>query len=240
VSSSTWTPRAVAAKAAPATVRLVRAVEAQHVASTRRLVDNLDEQHVLERVLEASKPPVPEAASRLHYLLFTPFRYPSPYGSRFRASTDPGVFYGAESVRTACAELGYWRWRFLKASPALASLGPAPQTLFQATVKTLAVDLEAKPFVRDATLWRAPDDYAATQACARTAREAGVGLIRYASVRDPQPGRCGAVLDPRAFHPPQPVAPTETWILTVTQEHAVWQRDRDAFEFDMRGWGKPG
>ncbi len=234
--SSTWTPRAVASKAARAAARLWRAVEAQHVASTRRLVDNLDEQRALEEVLDAAKPPVPAAAARLHYLLYTPFRYPAPVGSRFRAPTDPGVFYGAESVRTACAEVGYWRWRFLRDSPALAMLGPAPQTLFQASVRALAVDLEQKPYSRDAKLWRHPDDYTATQAFGRAAREAGVGLVRYASVRDPRPGRCGAVLDPGAFSTPRPSAPTETWLLTVTQDYAVWQRDRDAWEFDLRRW----
>ncbi|MDH5537373.1 MAG: RES family NAD+ phosphorylase [Betaproteobacteria bacterium] len=234
--SSTWTPRAVASKAARTAVRLWRGVEAQHVASTRRLVDNLDEQRVLEEVLDAAKPPVPAAAVRLHYLLFTPFRYPAPLGSRFRAPIDPGVFYGAESVRTACAEVGYWRWRFLRDSPALAMLGPAPQTLFQASVRAIAIDLEQKPFSRDAKLWRDPDDYTATQAFGRVAREAGVGLLRYASVRDPQPGRCGAVLDPGAFSAPKPSGPTETWLLIVTQDYAVWQRDRDAWEFDLRRW----
>jgi len=233
---STWTPRAVASKAARASVRLWRAVEAQHVASTRRLVDNLEEQRVLEEVLDAAKPPVPPAAARLHYLLYTPFRYPAPIGSRFRAPTDLGVFYGAESRRTACAEVGYWRWRFLKDSPALAMLGPAPQTLFQVSVRALVVDLEQKPYSRDAKLWRHPEDYTATHAFGRAAREAGVGLLRYASVRDPQPGRCGAVLDPGTFSMPRPSAPTETWLLTVTQDYAVWQRDRDAWEFDLRQW----
>lgn len=240
MSSSTWTPRAVGSRAARAAVRLWRAVEAQHVASTRRLVDNLDEQRVLEEVLDAAKPPVPPAAARLDYLLYTPFRYPTPFGSRFRAPTDPGVFYGAETVRTACAELGYWRWRFLMDSAALGVLGPAPQTLFEASVRTPAVDLEKQPFARDAKLWRRPDDYTATQAFGRAAREAGIGLIRYASVRDPQPGRCGAVLQPGAFSATRPTAPTETWLLTVTQEYAVWQRGHEAWEFDMRGWPRPG
>ena len=36
---------------------------------------------------------------RVHYLLATPFRYtPARGGSQFRELTDPGVFYGAESV----------------------------------------------------------------------------------------------------------------------------------------------
>lgn len=234
--SSTWTPRAVASKAVTASARLWRAVEAQHIAATLRLVDNLDEQRLLEDILEATKPAVPAEAKKLHYLLFTPFRYPPRRGSRFRALDDPGVFYGADTVRTACAELGYWRWRFLSDSKGLASLGPAQQTLFQAGVKSWTIDLEKQPFGRDARLWQDPHDYRATQALAKTAREAGVGLIRYRSVRDLQPGRCGAVLRSDAFSSRNPTAPTQTWLLTVTKDFAIWQRDREAFEFDMRRW----
>ena len=234
MSSSTWTPRAVKSKNVSA--RLWRAVEAQHVASTRRLVDDLEEQRALEEILEATKPPVPSAASRLHYLLFTPFRYRSPHPSRFRGPRDPGVFYGAGSVRTACAELGYWRWRFLTDSRGLTALGPAPQTLFEVSVRSSAVDLERAPYSKDAAAWRHPDDYGPTQAFARTAREAGIGLILYGSVRDPEPGRCGAVLAPEAFSAPAPTSPVQTWLLTVTADYAAWYRDRDAFEFDMRRW----
>ena len=100
----------------PAALRhaLWRAVEAQHVVSTMALVDSIEEQHVLERLLDETKPSIPAAAAHLHWLLFTPFRYPPPPGgSRFRGPNDPGVFYGADEIRTACAELGYWRWRHL-------------------------------------------------------------------------------------------------------------------------------
>ncbi len=236
MSSATWTPRAVAAKAAVAAVRLWRAVEAQHVASTLRLVDTPDEQLLLEDILEASKPAIPESARRLHYLLFTPFRYPAFHGSRFRTASDPGVFYGAESIRTACAELGYWRWRFVCDSKGLQELGPAPQTLFRVGIKTLAVDLEKAPYARDSKHWLASNAYSATQQFARTAREAHIGLIRYRSVRDTEPGRCGVVLSADAFHPKTPVAPTQTWLLTVTRDFAVWHRDRDTYQFDMKRW----
>jgi hypothetical protein len=75
------------------------------------LVDT-DEQALLERLLDDSKPAAP------HWLLFAPFRHPPlPSGSRFRGPADPGVFYGAELQRTACAELGYWRWRLLMDVP---------------------------------------------------------------------------------------------------------------------------
>jgi len=90
--------------------------------------------------------------------------------------------------------------------------------------------------VRAASRWQDAEDYTATQALGKVARKAGVGLILYRSVRDPEPGRCGAMLRPDAFSSPKPTAPTQTWLLTLSKEFATWQRDREAFEFDMRRW----
>ena len=234
MSSTIWTPHAVSTNSRVQSARLWRAVEAQHEASTRRLVDSAAEQQLLEEILEATKPPVPDDAQQLHYLLSTPFRYPPREGgSRFRGHGDPGVFYGAEERRTACAELGFWRWRFLIDSAGLTALGPAPQTLFQAAVKTRAIDLAEIPFSRHAKLWQARDDYHETQRLGRLAREAGVGLVRYQSVRDPQKGRCGAVLSPDAFSATKPMAPVETWFLTIMRNCVTWQRDGASFEFEM-------
>jgi hypothetical protein len=203
---------------------LWRAVEAQHESSTMPLVDSLDEQAVLERLLDDAKPPVPAAARRLHYLLFTPFRYaPPPGGSRFRAGDDPGVFYGADEVRTACAELGYWRWRHLFDSPALDAMPQKAQTVFKVKVATRGVDLRERPFVRDARDWTNPVDYAACQRFAKAAREGGVGVIRYESVRDPRHGGCGAVMSPAAFARVSPLE-QQTWMLSVFRERVVWQR----------------
>lgn len=204
------------------------------------LVDTLEEQLVLERLLDASKPPIPARATRLHDLLFTPFRYAPPTGgSRFRGLVDPGVFYGADAVRTACAELGYWRWRHLRDSPAMTAMPARPQTVFRAAVASTAVDLRAPPFVRDRAAWTSPADYDACQRFAAVARAAGVGAIRYESVRDPEHGGCAAVLDWRAFSRSAPTD-AQTWILSVTRERVVWQRSdarrREAFEFSAQAF----
>lgn len=61
-------------------------------------------------------------------------------GSRFRDTHDPGVFYGAESVRTACMALGCWRWRFLMDAPALQALAPLPFTAFASRRDSLRRD----------------------------------------------------------------------------------------------------
>lgn len=240
MSFTIWMPPAVASERKAFALTLWRAVEAQHVVSTMPLVDSLEEQAVLEAVLDAGKPAVPAEARRLHYLLFTPFRYPpSSWGSRFRAEQDPGVFYGAYDIRTACAELGYWRWRFLLDSPALPRIDARPHTLFQVSVRTEGIALDTPPFVEDAAQWTDPDRYDACQALARVAREAGLGMIRYSSTRDPQHGPYAALLTPRAFAEPNPRV-TATWMLTVRPDRVIWQRDdllqRDSFQFATSAW----
>jgi hypothetical protein len=211
-------------------------VEAQHLVATRALVDSLAEQELLEAVLEASKPPLPAGADALDYLLATPFRYPPlSQGSRFRARTDPGVWYGAEAPRTCCAELGYWRWRFVTDSRGLERLDGVPHTLLHASPRGASIDLRAKPFVRDSPQWTDPDRYDATQALARTARAAQIALIRYVSVRDPEHGGCGAVLDYRAFLGSGGVRTRQSWFLTVDRRRASWIRVRarhaESYEF---------
>jgi hypothetical protein len=243
VSSPTWTPRAVASSTHDVRLDLWRAVEAQHESSTMPLVDSLDEQLVLERLIDDAKPAVPSAAQRLHYLLFTPFRYaPPPGGSRFRAGDDPGVFYGADEVHTACAELGYWRWRHLLDTPALDAMPQKAQTVFKVKVAASGVDLRERPFVRDTVDWTNPADYGACQRFAKAAREAGVGVIRYRSVRDPGHGGCGAVMSPAAFARVSPLE-QQTWMLSVFRERVVWQRTHVVatrrFEFVAADWGPP-
>jgi hypothetical protein len=202
------------------------------------LVDTREEQLELEQLLEQSKPPIPQSAQGLHYLLFTPFRYPSPHGSRFRAPTDPGVYYGAEEVRTACAELGYWRWRVLHDSPSLELIEPKIQSVFRASITCTMVDVRSPPFDRDANAWSHPTDYAACQAFGRLAREAPVAAIAYHSVRDPARGTAFAVLTPTAFAHDE-ILP-QSWWLTITRSKVFWHRDSplsaDAFDFDMTRW----
>ena len=206
------------------------------------LVDSVAEQTVLERLVESSKPPVPREVARLnlHWLLFTPFRYPPPPGgSRFRGPNDPGVFYGAEHARTACAEVGYWRWRHLRDTPGIAAMPPRPQTVFKVPVSGTAIDLRESPFDRDRDSWAHRSDYGPCQAMGRVAREAGLQWLSYESVRDSRRGGCGVVFDATAFAVRKPTE-QQGWILTVTQTRVVWQRsdplDPGVFEFSAAGW----
>lgn len=216
----------LAAALLPGRWKAWRAVEGQHVVSTLRLAaGDPRRQDLLERILEESKPPLPEGADGLHYLLSTPFRYPpAGAGSRFRGWGDPGVLYGAALRRTACAEVGYWRWRFVAESEGLGHLPAAAQTLFRFGAAGRGVDLEKPPLSADAARWTHPADYTATQELGRLARAAGAEWIAYRSVRDPAPGRCYAVLTGRAIRPRDPLE-RETWWLTVSPTGAVWQRE---------------
>lgn len=237
MSFTTWTPLAVLSEARPWAAQAWRIVEAQHIASTMKIVDDATEQDLLESLLENSKPPQPESTANLDYLLATPFRYdPLRGGSRFRTVTDPGVFYGAQSVRTACAELGYWRWKFLKDAVDLDRLEPVAHTAFRADISTTALDLREPPFNADTAHWTHPADYSATQAFARTAREAEVGGIVYQSVRDTAPSWCVAVLTPQAFANCKPDPLMQTWWIAVQQDAVVWRREHESFIFSATGW----
>jgi hypothetical protein len=212
VSFNTWTPHAVSSEAFSWRERVWRIVEAQHVASTMKLVDDVDEQHALEMLLEGSKPIMRPGTSNLDYLLATPFRYhPKRGGSRFRSEIDPGVFYGAESIRTAGAELGYWRWRFLRDSVDLDCLGPVAHTVFCSEPSCRVVDLRRSPFDQDAIVWTASDRYLEAQEIARVVRKTDVQAIIYESVRDENPAWCVAILSPDVFEDIKPQIDKRVW-----------------------------
>jgi len=199
-----------------------------------RLTDSLEEQTLLETVLEESKPPLPTAVRPLHYLLATPYRYRPHLGSRFRAPLEPGVWYGAEALRTALAEKSYWRLRFLLDSPATPDLKPVPHTAFQAAVRTrVALDLMRAPLARERTLWTHPMSYESTQALAAAAREARIEIIRYESVRDPEHAACAAVLAPSVFGRGQPRA-LETWFIAAARARVrCAQQGSDVPQFEF-------
>jgi hypothetical protein len=237
--ATTWTPTALASEARPWQGSGWRAVEAQHQVASMRLVGgNLADQALLESVLDEAKPPLPDELAGLHWLLGTPFRYrPLATGSRFRRPEDPGVFYGAEDRRTACAEAGYWRLRFWMDSAGLTGRPASLElTLFEFHgASPRAVDLTRPPLAADRLLWTDRNDYRATQELAAQARAAAIGLLRYESARHP-PGFCLAVLTPAVFHAqPEPYRhQQQTWHLWLTPPHdVVWQRhlDRETFSF---------
>lgn len=199
-----------------------RGVESQSQVATWRLVDSGAEHEVLEDMLERSKPALPEGCEGLHYLLFTPFRYTSQYPSRFRRPNEAGIWYGAESVATVCAELAYWRHRFILDSAGLAKDESGlltTHTLFQTRVDGRALNLTEPPWDAGRALWTHGADYGSTHAVAAEARVHGVEWICYESVRHPGT-RCAAVLSPRALgsHPPFDM---QEWICSATRARVI-------------------
>ena len=217
---------------------LWRGVEAQHLVATLRLADTAADQRVLEELLEGSKPPLPAGARSRHYLLTTPFRYRSPVASRFRRAQDAGAWYGAEDLHTACAEVGYWRWRFLMDSDALrAQALHTTHSFFRAQLRGRCLDLTRPPWNAATALWRHGRDYRPCHEVAAAARARGVVWIRYASARVAQ-GCCGVAFEVGALSLHRPMQ-MQTWVCRTTQGGARLQRSTAAaecFEFRAQDW----
>jgi hypothetical protein len=240
MSSPIWTPGALRSEARPAAGACWRLVEAQHRVSTMKLVDTLDEQQLLEEELERIKPPGPPECRHLHYLLATPFRYGRyPGSSRFRREGySPGVYYASEKVETAVAETVFYRLLFFAESPATPwPRNPLEFTGFEAAFSVAAaIDLTAPPLSRDDKSWTGLADYTACLALADAAREAGIGIIRYRSVRDPD-GRANlALLSCTAFARDKPLR-YQTWRIALSARGANalcdWPEARLALPLDL-------
>jgi hypothetical protein len=242
-----WTPAALSSEARALDGTAWRLVEAQHRVSTMKLVDTLAEQALLEDLIETTKPALPPECAHLDFLLATPFRYgaPYPHGSRFRrAGFTPGVYYAAEAVATAVAEIAFYRLLFFAESPATPwPANPLEHTAFAVPFATgCGLDLTEPPLDRDAALWTDPIDYGPCQALADAARAAGIDVIRARSVRDPQGGANLALLSCRAFAANAPTL-RQTWRLRLGPhgvqalcDHPDLRLDfgRDAFARDPR------
>ena len=206
-----------------------RGVDAQHVVSSMRLVDTLDEQAVLESLLEGSKPVTPAMKSPQHYLIYTPFRYRPQHPSRFRRSHERGLWYGAETIFAACAEVAYWRHRFVLDSAGLTPTDVLTEhTFFQANIAGLALDLMSEPWVGARPLWTHGSDYTHTQAVAEAARTHEVQWIAYESVRAPG-HRCAAVLDVDALEIKNQGMNQQTWHCKANRESVMLVHGQDRF-----------
>jgi hypothetical protein len=186
-------------------------VESQHQVSTRKLVDSADEQLLLEQLIDGAKPP-DRTGGRLHYLLFTPFRYPPlAHGSRFGRRHDRGIWYGSLERRSAFAEVAYYRLLFIEGTRAELGTITTPLTAFRAALHTRrGAALEAPPFSAFRAAIASPTSYAETQPLGEAMRAAGGEAFTYPSARDVEGGvNVGAVL-PTVFSRARP-ASLESW-----------------------------
>lgn len=199
-----------------------------------------EEQELLEDLIDRVKPPVvPSASARLHYLLYTPFRYPPlRHGSRFGTRHEPGIWYGSETLPTAFAEVAYYRMLFLEGT--IADLGAVTTQLTAFRVNARGsggVDLASPPFASHRRTIASPVSYTATQALGRAMRDAGVQLFRYPSARDPDGGTNVALFTHEVFGKSKP-RDLQTWHCTATRDVVeMAKRDyfgRDGYAFERK------
>lgn len=167
-----------------------RIVESQSYKSTRRLVDSDEEQKILEEEIEKSKPPFPDRNSRgrLHWLLFTPFRYPPLLeGGRFHKRSEQSIFYGAKELETAMAEIAYKRFVFRECTEADIPPMHVDYTSFAIKIKTnKGMDLTSSPFEKYRKNISNPLSHKESQSLGAAMRNHGVEAFSFFSARVPE------------------------------------------------------
>jgi hypothetical protein len=186
------------------------AVYAIQALTNPRLRDQLGQIQLVapdERVVGEGSTPVMAAFCHLN-----------PDGSRF-SDGSWGVYYAADSLDAAVAEVGHHRTRYLAATAE-----PALDMDYRAYVASVHETLHDLRPARWQDL-HDPDDYRVPQQLARQLRAAGSWGLAYRSVRHPG-GQCVAVLRPRAITLPvvQGAHVTLQW---DGQRIASWYRKSD-------------
>src|SRR5688500_11759272 len=196
---------------------------------SRTLVSTVAEQQLPETLLDRVK--LASVASRQHFLLTTPFRYPPlRHGSRFGTRRERGIWYGSETRETAFSEVAYYRMVFLEATRADIDSITTELSAFRASANSRrGVDLASGPFKKHRAAIASPTSYAETQALGAAMRASGVELLRYPSARDPG-GINVAAFTPTVFGKAKPRS-FETWSCTASREAVEFVRrlERDAF-----------
>lgn len=234
-----WTLCAGPSRVSPDTCKAWRVVEAQHEVSTRGLVDNLEEQAILEDIVEEVKPPRPVGPgfAGLHFLLWTPFRYPPlHHGSRFGSAHERSLWYGAIEVETSLTERAYHQLLFAIGTDAELPNLACRWTAFRVAIRARrAVDLCGTAFAAFHSRISSPTSYADSQALGTKMRSEGIEAFRYPSARWPrkrenesvEPGVAVALFEP-VFSHPKPMTST-TW---------EFYRTKDGCEIICRARGK--
>ena len=203
---------------------LLRLVESQEDIATLALVSTLEEQAELERLLEESKPPLPDGCARLHYLLATPFRYPPlRHGSRFGTRFEPSLFYGSRRRETVLAEAAFYRfvfWFGMRVPPPNKLV--TAHAMFSARYRTAqGLALHAAPFDAFRDVLASRSDYAVTQQLGRDMRAAGVEAFEFVSARDPAGGSNVALFSARALATTRP-GNSSQWLCETDGERVAF------------------
>jgi len=206
--------------------KIQRMVESQSYIATRSLVDSDEEQRILEEELEKSKPPFPERNGRgkLHWLLFTPFRYPPlQNGGRFHSRTEQSLFYGAKELETVMAEIAYKRFVFRACSKATIQAMNVDYTKFAVKIKTnKGIDLTATPFSRYRNIISNPLSHIESQTLGHEMRNAGVEAFLFFSARVKNGINCGAI-SVEAFANNKPEE-NDDWVIYDSEQFIEFRR----------------
>lgn len=198
-----------------------------------KLADSVDEQRILEELLDETKPPVPDECRHLDYLMFTPFRYTAVHDTRYRAKGDPrGVFYAAETVETAAAELSFYRALFYLESPETEPpRQPFSMTAFSCIVASeKCLDAHRQFDAVQLSALSQPVNYKPCHSLVETVRQRAGQIIRFPSVRQKH-GTNLAVLDCAAFRETRPRR-KEAWWFSIRADRVSAIRDFDeGFDF---------
>lgn len=192
--------------AAPEDFDTLYAVQALVNPRIRQEVGEIDLVPVADRVFGKGSSPVMAAFCHLN-----------PEGSRFSDGTT-GVYYGAQTLEAAVAEVSYHRARFLADTAQL----PIDVDLrcYVAKVQAPLVDVRHLDDIHD------PDSYAASRDLAKAQRGVGAAGLLYRSVRHPGQ-ECVAVFRPTAIKVPVTQGPHVT-LCWDGQRIRGWYRKSDA------------
>ena len=167
----------------PADLAVVFAIEAMTNPRIRDEIGQLQLVSPEDRVSGPGSTPVMAAFTHLN-----------PEGSRF-SNGSYGVYYAAQTLETAVAEVSHHRAVFLArtAEPAI----DVDMRVITAGVDASLHDLRS--IRKHAAAWFDPDRYDAPQALGQQLREAGSWGVHFPSVRD-KGGECVGLFRPKALH----------------------------------------
>ena len=214
-----------------------RLVESQEEIATAEIVSDLDKQSILEEMIEQlSKPDCFPGTEHLHYLLFTPFRYPPlEYGSRFGGRSEPSLLYGGTTEYVTLCESAYYRFFFYydMQTPPPSQLLKTQHTIFSFDYKTdQGIQLQNPPFDKYANELRNPKDYSATQALGSAMRGDGVKGFEYSSARDKDGGISVALFDATPLVSSEPYN-KKPCLCQTSSDNVVFKLEGNIYRFSL-------
>ncbi len=224
----------------PLSFRLYRVVESQEEVATTVITSSKQDQSLLEELLETSKPKLEASLTKRHYLISTPFRYPPlRHGSRFGSILEAGIFYGSLELKTALAEIAYYRFRFLtdlENSDTIIKHKPQSNHtgFYVNTHSEKGLTLLEKPFTK--MNLDDGDNYLSSQPFGKTMREADVELFKFSSARL-EGGINGAAFTQKAIKSSKPSG-MEYWQCLMLDERIVFRKtlSKESLEFSRESF----